>query len=50
MARLFDDHIKRYSRSLNGAWRFKIDKANVGKNEEWYRGLTDTLTVNIPSV
>ena len=50
MARLFDDHIKRYSRSLNGAWSFKVDSAKVGKTEEWYRGLKCAVTVNIPSV
>lgn len=50
MARLFDEHIKRYSRSLNGAWSFKLDSERIGKSEKWYRGLTDAVTVNIPSV
>ena len=50
MARLFDDHIKRYSRSLNGAWSFKVDAQGVGKDEKWFLGLKNPETVNIPSV
>ncbi len=50
MARLFDEHIKRSVRSLNGAWRFKVDKKRSGEDERWYLGLTDAETVNIPSV
>lgn len=50
MARLFDEHIKRAVRSLNGAWLFKTDKDKVGKDEAWYLGLSDAVTVNIPSV
>ena len=50
MARLFDDHIKRYTRSLNGAWKFKTDEGKIGKTESWYLGLTDAATVNVPSV
>lgn len=50
MARLFDEHIKRSVRSLNGAWRFKVDKNKCGEDERWFLGLTDAETVNIPSV
>lgn len=50
MSRLFDDHIKRYSRSLNGAWSFKVDTERMGKDEKWFLGLSDAVTVNIPSV
>ena len=50
MARLFDEHIKRHTRSLNGAWKFKTDKEKRGRAENWFLGLSDAVTVNVPCV
>ena len=50
MARLFDEHIKRSVKSLNGKWKFKTDSERKGKDDKWFLGLTDTKTVMIPSV
>ena len=50
MARLFDEHIKRNIKSLNGAWKFKIDPARIGRDEKWYLGLEKFDTVSVPSV
>ncbi len=50
MARLFDEHVKRDVHSLNGAWKMKPDRDNVGKAEKWFLGLCDAATVAVPSV
>ena len=34
--RLFCDHVKRNTFSLDGAWDFVVDKNHVGETEKWY--------------
>ena len=50
MARLFDEHVKREVKSLNGAWNFKADPTRTGEADEWQSGLTNVKSVIIPSV
>lgn len=50
MKRLFDEHIKRYVQSLDGAWKFTTDYENVGVSEGWQNGLPASDTVIVPSV
>ena len=50
MGRLFEEHIIRTSKSLDGAWKFRIDPKNIGENEKWYDGIPDSETVIVPSV
>ena len=50
MTRLFDEHIQREVKSLNGKWSFKTDKSKVGKEKKWFLGLSDAKTVMVPSV
>ena len=33
MGRLFEEHIIRATKSLDGAWKFRIDPKNIGENE-----------------
>lgn len=49
MKRLFDEHIVRNTRSLDGAWRIKRDDGNVGITEEWYKCALDGESVTVPS-
>ncbi len=50
MGRLFDEHVKRQVQSLDGAWKFCLDKEDVGEKEGWHTGLENTETVIVPSV
>ncbi|MBR2885737.1 MAG: beta-glucuronidase [Clostridia bacterium] len=50
MGRLFEEHIKRQLKSLDGAWKFRTDINDIGKSEKWYLGLQNTETVIVPSV
>lgn len=50
MQRLFENHRKRYQKSLDGAWQFVTDPCNVGIENKWYEDLADTTTVTVPSV
>ena len=50
MKRLFDEHVKRSTRSLDGAWKFKCDKEDVGRGEEWFKRELDGESVTVPSV
>jgi len=50
MARLFDEHIKREVRSLDGAWKFRADKNGVGEASCWHKNGIDGYTVTVPSV
>lgn len=50
MRRMFDEHIKRKVVSLDGIWDFKLDSDNIGKENKWYMGLSETEIANIPSV
>lgn len=50
MKRLFDEHIIRKTRTLDGAWKFKTDELDVGLSEKWFsRGLGGE-SVSVPSV
>ena len=49
MKRLFDEHIVRNTRSLDGAWRIKRDDGNVGITEEWYKCALNGESVTVPS-
>ena len=35
--------------SLDGMWKFKFDPHRLGEQEEWYKGLTDTDWIPVPS-
>ncbi|MBQ2967816.1 MAG: beta-glucuronidase [Clostridia bacterium] len=50
MGRLFDEHAKRKVQSLDGAWKFRLDKENIGEKEGWQEGLENAETVLVPSV
>ena len=50
MARLFCEHTKRQTQSLNGAWRFLTDPKDVGESEGWSSLLPEGKTVSVPSV
>ncbi len=46
--RLFEEHIKRQVKSLNGDWRFCPDPEDRGEGEGWYHGLKDAQKVLVP--
>ncbi len=48
--RLFDEHKKRKSASLDGAWRFLTDSNYVGDEKGYKNGLPEGETVIVPSV
>ena len=48
--RLFDEHKKRKSASLDGAWRFLTDPRGVGDEKGYKNGLPEGETVIVPSV
>ena len=50
MARLFNEHIVRLVQSLDGAWRFCVDREDKGEAEGWEKGLPTAQTVAVPSV
>lgn len=50
MARLFEEHIQRRVKSLDGAWNFCKDPDDVGRDAEWFLNLSATDTVGVPSV
>lgn len=50
MGRLFEEHIKRNTKSLDGAWKMRADILDLGKEEKWYLGLKESETVIVPSV
>lgn len=50
MERIFKEHFKRKTFSLNGEWRFCPDKENVGVEQEWFKNFPkDSRFVNVPS-
>lgn len=49
MKRTFEQHKIRRVHDLNGAWKFKLDPDNVGKDEGWVYGLSDAEDVIVPS-
>ena len=50
MKRLFSEHVKRRTESLDGTWHFSIDNGNVGLSEEWYRTFPVASPIFVPSV
>ena len=50
MKRLFCEHNVRISNELSGAWKFLIDREDVGEKEGWQNGLPFGETVIVPSV
>ncbi|MBQ8309983.1 MAG: beta-glucuronidase [Clostridia bacterium] len=50
MGRLFEEHVKRSVRSLDGAWNFRKDPIDGGKRTAWYLGIPRPETVAVPSV
>ena len=50
MGRLFEEHYIRKVKSLDGAWNFAADRADCGKDEEWYLGISEGEKVIVPSV
>ena len=48
--RLFDEHIKRKTLSLDGMWDFITDEADKGEKEEWYKNFPENSTkVTVPA-
>ena len=50
MNRLFNEHIKRHITSLDGAWKFLIDREDSGEKDSWQNGLLKADTIIVPSV
>jgi len=50
MGRLFQEHIRRKTQSLDGMWRFSTDPGDVGEPEKWYQQLPEAELVTVPSV
>ena len=50
MKRLFNEHVVRDVKSLDGAWRFLTDPKDVGESEGWQNGLPTAACVTVPSV
>ncbi len=50
MARLFCEHMKRQTQSLNGAWKLLTDPKDIGESEGWSSSLPEGKTVSVPSV
>ena len=50
MARIFCEHTIRNVQSLDGAWRFSIDKNNEGETQNWQNKIPESCTVAVPSV
>ena len=50
MKRLFDEHIIRQVTFLDGAWKFAVDKDNVGEEQNFKDGIKSSKTVIVPSV
>lgn len=50
MKRNFDEHVKRQTASLDGAWKFSTDESLIGERDEWFLRLPSSETVEVPSV
>ena len=47
--RLFDEHIIRKTRLLDGMWDFATDEKEVGLKEEWFKNFPEkSMQVNVP--
>ena len=50
MEHIFREHSKRRTFSLNGEWKFCIDKDGVGKDGKWYESFPEDFNyINVPS-
>lgn len=50
MERIFKEHYKRNTESLNGDWKFLPDFEDKGKDEEWFKRFPQNFRyVNVPS-
>lgn len=50
MIRLFPRHIHRKATVLDGIWKFKLDAAQIGCTEEWYKEFpSDAVEAVVPS-
>lgn len=48
--RLFDEHIKRKTFTLDGVWDFVTDENDIGEKENWYKNFpADSIKVTVPS-
>ena len=50
MSRLFEEHVKREVKSLNGAWLMLKDECDIGCKLGYEKGLAGARTVIVPSV
>ena len=50
MKRLFNEHIKRITESLDGEWLFAIDPEDKGKASGWQVGFPDERRITVPSL
>ena len=50
MGRLFEEHIKRSVKSLDGAWKFHADPENTGEQQKWFEDIPEAYTIAVPSV
>jgi beta-glucuronidase len=48
--RLFDEHIKRQTKSLSGAWMAEADPNGIGESSDWQISLPSPKRVTVPSV
>ena len=49
MLRLFNEHFKRKTNSLDGVWTFKPDSSRVGELEKWHESKLKGENVIVPS-
>ena len=50
MARLFEERTKRHIKCLDGAWKMRVDKDNIGIDQAWFNDNIGGDTVIVPSV
>ena len=42
------DRVRAHWQTLNGPWRFRMDRENVGKKQKWYKNPDFPLTIQVP--
>ena len=50
MGRLFEEHITRKVKSLDGLWKFKTDPEDLGTTQNWFEAIPEGESVIVPSV